>query len=662
MSKPKKSLNKRDSQPRPKITAEQVHRFGMLAGGATLIALAIFIAYLPSINGGFVLDDDEFLTQNPLIQTFDGLYRFWCSTKAQEFYPVSYSSLWIEWRLWERNPAGYHVTNLILHFIDVLLIWIILRKMRIPGAFFAAMIFAVHPVNVESAAWIAQLRNMLAMTFFLLSILWYFKAGTYAASTDIAPTRSHGGPWERETIFSSFILHPSSFHFWYRLSLAAYVLAMLSKGSAAVLPVLLLGIVWWLRPLTKWDLARAAPFFLIAVALTGVNVWFQTHGEEVVIRSTDFTHRLLGAGGVVWFYLYKALLPVELVFIYPQWHIEAGNVLWWLPLLAVLIVTMLLWSYRKSWSRPLYFTWGFFCVALLPVLGFIDVGFMKYSLVADHYQHIAIIGVIALAAAGFNFWHQRMRGLSHRVAAIAAVAAVGILVFLTWHQSGLYSDQITLYQATLEKNPNCWIAHNNLGKRYYETGRLQDAIEHYRRAVVLNPLYVEAHYNLGLAINDSGNPKESIEHYQRALQLGTNHPEVYNNMGNALLQTGHPLESIRYYEQAIRLDPDFVSVHNNLGAALIQAGRPQDATEHFKHALHQSPGYTDALSNLALAYADMNRSSDAIETAKKAMELARSQGQTAQAKQIADWLNAYRDKLSGLPDTPPAGEHNSPPP
>ncbi len=134
---------------------------------------------------------------------------------------------------------------------------------------------------------------------------------------------------------------------------------------------------------------RTAPFFLVAVVLAGVNMWFQTHGTEIVIRNAGFAERLLGAGGVVWFYLYKALLPIDLAFIYPQWHIEAGNPLWWLPLLAALAVTAVLWRYRKGWSRPLLFAWGFFCVALLPVMGFTDVGFMKYSLVADHYQHIA---------------------------------------------------------------------------------------------------------------------------------------------------------------------------------------------------------------------------------------------------------------------------------
>ncbi len=376
--------------------------------GAMLIAFAVFIAYLPCVTGEFVLDDNLFLTNNPIITAPDGLLRFWCTAEAPEFYPVSYTTNWIEWRLWQISPAGYHATNLILHVAEALLIWIILRKLSIPGAFWAALIFALHPVNVESVAWIAQRRNMAAMLFFLLSILWYLKFAQLAAAPFSAksPLTDKQIPHPSSLIshHSSFILHPSSFRTWYCLSLAAFVLAMLGKGSTAVLPALVLGIVLWLRPLTRRDLLWTLPFFAVAAALTAVNVWFQTRGTEVVIRNAGLADRLAGGGAVVWFYLYKALLPLDLAFVYPQWHVNAGKSLSWLPLLAALALTAFLWLYRKTWTRPLLFAWGFFCVALVPVMGFVDVGFMQYSLVADHYQHIAIIGLIALAAAGLGTW------------------------------------------------------------------------------------------------------------------------------------------------------------------------------------------------------------------------------------------------------------------
>ncbi|MGA2062560.1 MAG: hypothetical protein ABSG67_18925, partial [Thermoguttaceae bacterium] len=350
MSKRKRSSSKDVLQARPGTFAFSSLPIKMPAGAA-IIALAVFFAYIPSINGGFLLDDELYVTNTKVINATDGVYRIWCTTEPVDYWPMSNTTLWIEWRLWGMKSAGYHLTNLILHIVEALLIWIVLRKLSIPGAFLTAMIFALHPVNVQSVAWIAQRKNLMSMLFFLLSILWYLKFVKLAPRPTFAPCPVVDKPSAIHhplLSFSSFILHPSSFHFWYWLSLAAFILAMLSKGSAAVLPVILLGIICWLRPwnekasvigphsTTRRKLTHITLFFAVAVVLTGVNVWFQTHGMAVAYRAISFTDRLLGAGGVVWFYLYKALFPLNLVFVYPQWHIEAGNPLWWLPLAAAL--------------------------------------------------------------------------------------------------------------------------------------------------------------------------------------------------------------------------------------------------------------------------------------------------------------------------------------
>ena len=443
---------------------------------------------------------------------------------------------------------------------------------------------------------------------------------------------------------------------------------MLSKGSAAVLPALLLGIIWWLRSLTKNDLLRIAPFFLLAVVLTVVNIWFQTHGEHVEIRNAGFAERLLGAGGVPWFSLYKALLPIDLVFIYPPWQIEVGDPLWWLPLLAAIIVTAALWRYKKGWSRPLLFAWGFFCVSLVPVLGFADVGFMKYSLVADHYQHIAVIGVITLAAAGWSLWHQRARKRANWVTTAVAITAMGALAFLTWRQSMLYGDKIMLYQCTLQKNPDCSVAHSNLAFALADAGRLQDAVEHFRQALRLRPDYADAHNNLGGALAQAGRQEEAIKCYEQALALKPDFPEAQYNLGLILLQTGRPREAIKYFEQsirlkpdyfvshnnlgnaffqtgrlpeaiehfrqALRLKPDYASAHNNLGVALVDAGRLQEAIEHYQQALRFNHDFTDAYYGLALAYAKMQQSSQAIAAAQKGLEIARSRDRGYRPKRL----------------------------
>jgi hypothetical protein len=276
----KRSRSKSAHRAVPKGPLPPAVSFGVLVGAAFII-VATFVAYFPSLRGGFILDDIMLLTENRLIKASDGLYRFWCTTEPTDYWPVSNSSLWLEWRLWGMQPTGYHVTNLILHIVDALLIWTILGDLLIPGAFLAALLFALHPVNVESVAWISQRKGLLAMLFFLLSILWYLKA-----ERQFGP---QSRPWPRPA------------NRWYWLSLAAFLLAMLSKGSVAVLPALLVGIVWWKRPVTRQDAVRTAPYFLVAVVLVGVNVWFQARGAEAQIERAGFFERLLGAGAVVWF-------------------------------------------------------------------------------------------------------------------------------------------------------------------------------------------------------------------------------------------------------------------------------------------------------------------------------------------------------------------------
>jgi protein O-mannosyl-transferase len=711
MPKPKKLPSSHAPRTRWATFLQSALMFRILAG-VVIIVVAAILAYLPSINGGFILDDDLLVTNNQFIQTSDGLYRFWCSSEPVDFWPATSTTFWIEWRLWGMNSAGYHVTNLILHIIEALLIWIILRKLSIPGAFLAAMIFTVHPVNVESVAWIAQRKNMMALLLFLLSILWYMK------SFDLAP-RPTFGRCPVATKQSTAHSPPSTVHscIWYWLSFSAFALAILSKGSVIVLPVLVLGIIWWLRPLTRQDLVRTAPFFLVAGVLTVVNMWFQSHASNEVIRTAGFVERLLGAGSVVWFYLYKAFLPLNIAFVYPQWRIEAGNPLWWLPMLALLVVTAVLWRYRASWSRPLLFAWGYFCAALVPVMGFADVGFMKYSLVADHYQHIAIISAIALASAGWSEWHYLSRNAAHWATAIAVVT-VGTLTFLTYQQNELYRDAITLYRDTLEKNPECWIAQNNLGVALFHTGQVQTPIELYEKAIQLNPDFTPAYNNLGLALHRAGRYQEAInlyeqallfrpnyaeahnnlgitlykddrlpeaiEHYlealrlkpdfadahsnlavalaqggrfqeaivqyRQALQIKPDDPEYFYNLGNALVKTDQLKEGINQYEQALRFNPDSPRVHSNMGGALIKLGRPQEAIEHLRKALQLMPEDAGAWNNLAIAYARSRQSSEAVAAAQKALELARSQGQTALAGQIENWLNSYRTHHSENPE------------
>lgn len=677
-------MSKRKESPDNQFSPDQAHNSFLskasfrASAGAVFIAVLVVIAYYPSLKGDFIFDDELLLTQNKIIKAPDGLYQIWFSTNALEYYPISYTVFWIEWRLWGLNPIGYHAVSLVLHVFEAVLIWLILRKLSIPGAFFAAIIFSVHPVNVESVAWIAQLRNLMTLFFCLLSTWCYITVVMPAAGTDTRPARSRRGRHERtkeipsQNVRRRSSFAPRRFPLIYWLSLLLFVLALLSKGSSAILPLLLLGIVWWVRTLersetetspspdrfpvfSRGDFIRISPFFAVAVLSTGVNIWFQTHGSGEVIRVADFTERLLGAGGVVWFYLYKALLPCSLSFVYPQWRIDAANPFWWLLLAGVLTVTVILWRYRRGWGRALFFCWFFFCVALVPVMGFTDVGYMQFSLVADHYQHIAIIGVIALVSAGFSLWRRGMPGKILPAANAAGVAAAAILLFLTWRQSGLYRDDITLYRETLNKYPDCWLARNNLGLAMLRTGQFKEAIKCFQRVLEINPNYSPVYNNMGEVLIQSGRPREALKYIRRSLELNSRSPEAYCNMGRIMFDTGQLKdaadyfqqaiklksdfseayyylgmiqfnegrigEAIKYYQQAIQLYSDYPAAHNNLAIALVKTGRIQDAIDHFKEALRSQPDYPVAEYNLGIALGKMGRLPEAIEHYEKAIRL-----------------------------------------
>jgi tetratricopeptide (TPR) repeat protein len=598
------------SPANPPSSAQPDKRMWLMAGLLSLIGLT---AYLPVLQNGFVWDDDTFLTNNPLIKAPDGLFRFWFSTQASDYWPVTSSTLWLEWRLWGMHAAGYHATNLVLHVAEGLMLWAILRRLRVPGAYLAALLFVVHPVNVESVAWIAQRKNLMAMLFYLASIYFFVRrteVGTgvppvRAAAKSKADTDGRGRP--------SLPLDK-----WYYLSLLSFLLAMLSKGSVAPLPVVLLGIIAWRRRIDRRDLLEISPFFLISAALIVVNVWFQTHGSGEIVRQADGFERLLGAAGVIWFYLYKAVLPIDLVFVYPQWHIAAGDALWWLPLLGAIGVTALLWRLARP-DRPLargsLFAWLYFVVMLLPVMGFTDVYFMRYSLVADHYQHLAIIGLLALAAAAWASLD------NSRIRLTIAAVAVGTLGTLTWRQCGMYLDTPTLYRVTLQRNPDCWMVYNNLALSEANAGRQGDATRDFERALRLNPDFYEAHLNFGSVLLNTGHAPEALEQYQQALRAPGNHPVAYYSLGNALHSLGRESEAAAAYEHAIQLRPDYSDAENNLGFALQSMGRPSDAVIHYRRSLQLDPSNDAADYNLGNILRTLGQNDEAILCFQKAVSL-----------------------------------------
>ena len=442
-----------------------------------LLVGAVIIAYQPVWHAGFIWDDDNFLFNNPLIKQANGLYQFWFTTKAPDYFPLTSTTLWLEWRLWGTNPFGYHIVNVLLHALSAVLIWRVLARLKIPGAWLAAALFAVHPVNVESVAWITERKNTLAMLFYVTTFLFYLRF-------------EDTNRWR-----------------WYGIALGSFVLALLSKTAVAPLPIVLLGLAWWQRDkISSRDVRLVLPFFGVAVLMGLITIWFQSHnaiGSEVV-RADSLWSRLAVAGCAVWFYLYKALLPVNLIFVYPKWQIDATNLLSYVPGLLVLALAAIFLRYRKGWGKAWLFGLGYFVVMLLPVLGFINIYFMQYSLVADHWQYFAIIGPIGLAAAGITWVAGRLGKKSVFLVPVFSVILLLILGVLTWRQTFNYSDAETLWKMTIARNPICWMAHDNLGNIFKEKGQIYEAVNQYQEAIRLNPDYAGAYYNRGIAYTKLG--------------------------------------------------------------------------------------------------------------------------------------------------------------
>jgi tetratricopeptide (TPR) repeat protein len=605
-----------------------------------LLVFGIVLAYQPVWHGGFLWDDDIHITQNRMLFEPDGLKQIWSSLDSPEYYPLVFTSFRLEKALWGLNPAGFHWGNLLLHAAGAILVWRVLRRLKVPGAWLAAAVFALHPVNVESVAWISERKNTLAMFFYLLSLLFYLRSNQESKVQSLKSKVGSRNPASNSTQHATRNT-PSSLYYW--LSLGTFVLALLSKTAVSPFPLVLLGLAWWQRGrVTSHEVWRSAPFFAASLALGLVTVWFERQETALdIVRDDSFWSRLAGAGWAVWFYLYKAVLPLNLMPIYPRWRIDAANVLSYVPGLLVLGAFVLCWRYRRSWGKAWLLCLGYFVVMLLPVLGFVNIGFMSYSLVADRWQYFAILGPIALASAGVAIAIGRFQGPgslpgSWARRSLLSVALCGAMLVtlggLTWRQSAIYTDLDTFWRAILAANPGCWRAHYILGDNLSEQGRLDEAIAQYQEALGIQPDYAYAHNNLGNALRQKGQMREALAHYRKALELQPDLAWANCNLGAIFLQQGQVDEAIAQFQRALQVGlplfkkPMFApagraQIHYLLGCALARKGRVEEAIPHYREALANQPDLAEAHYQLAVALLARDEVAEASRHLREAVRL-----------------------------------------
>src|SRR5437762_4040205 len=565
---------------------------------ALVLAAVTILVYRPAWNGGFLWDDDAYVTNNELLTAPDGLRRIWFSLDSpSQYFPLTYSTFRIEHALWGLNPTGYHWVNLLLHVANALLVWAVLARLKVPGAWLAAAVFALHPVQVESVAWISERKNVLMAFFFLLTLL------AWIAFVDQRTKRPR---------------------FFYCPALVFYALALSAKTTACTLPAALFLVLWLRkRPINRQRIFQIIPFLLMGIAMGLLAVWWERYRQGTIQAAFPFLsplERVLVASRAVWFYLSKLTWPSNLTFIYPKWSLSAAQPLDYIWLLAGVGLCVAIYFVRRYVGRGVEVAAAFFVITLSPVLGFIMLFTFRYTFVADHYQYLACIGPIALFSAGVF----SLAGVFKQYCAFilsAALVVVATLAALTWRQAAMYGDIETLWRTTLARNPECWMAHTNLGIVLLQKGQLNDGIAHYRAALRMQPDSWDAEYNLGTALLAQGKVDEAIFHCERAVAMEPNDPDGQVSLGNALLEKKRIDEAIIHYQKAIAIWPDHFLARYSLGRAFVEKGEHDTASAHCRAALLIRPDDADCHTVLAAALDEKGETAEAIRHYEKALRI-----------------------------------------
>ena len=567
--------------------------------GVMTIILAVLWVYSPALDGGWLWDDDWYITNNPLVRDLAGLWKFWCAPGSwTEYYPLEETLLWVEWHLFGNATPGYHLVTISLHAANALLVWRLLARLGLRNAWLGGFIFAVHPAAVDSVAWIAETKNTASTLPCLLAMIAWIDFENRREPRD------------------------------YFLALACFTIGMLCKIAIAPLPAVLLLYTWWKRYRIAWrDTFTTAPFFVIAVVLSAISIaagviYSQQAGKAAdTLPQLDLAARIALAGQSLGVYFAHVVWPVDLLPSYPQWNIGASSPPAFVPCLVLAAVFAALWFRRASWGAAAILALGTFVLFLAPFLGFVSASYMSFTWIMDHYLYVAMIGPVGLFIAALDSIGNRVAA-SSRIAVTGAALLMGaLLAFAARGYAAMFSDEATLWGYTVQHNAGDWLAQDNLGKAQLVAGKPGDAANHFRAALALHPGRAQTHLSLGralLAMNRSG---DAIAEFDTALAIDPTNSEIYDQKGMALVQAGRAIDAVPLLQRAVQLRPHYAIGLGDLGIALALTGHLDEALNCFNASLAINPNYAATHVNLGHALRQLHRNTEADDQFRRALQL-----------------------------------------
>ena len=564
--------------------------------GLLFLLLATFVAYHPALKNGYVWDDDRYVTENKNLNSIEGLRNIWFKPKkSPQYYPLTFTSFWFEYHIWGLKPFGYHFDNILLHTFNAFLIWLILLRLKVPGALLAAAIFAVHPVHVESVAWVTERKNVLSGFFYLLALFCYLRFTTSIPFETCSTPLKHNAP-------QTNIVWP-----YYVACIIFFICALLSKTITATLPAVILVLLWWQNgSIKKRDVFWLMPLFILGAGFGLVTAWLESFhvgasGQEFAF---SFWERCLVAGRALWFYMGKLAWPQDMMFIYPRWEIDAAQ--WWQYLFPVSFVALLVCLYAASGSigRGPLAAMLIFAGTLFPAIGFLNVFPHRFSFVADHFQYLASIAIIAMMAAiavhiGKRYFLSPKNTRIFNLIAILLILNFGLK---TAYLSFTYKDVVTLWSDTIDRNKECWVAYNNLAAEYNKRKKYEKALPFALSAVRIKPDYDIGHVTLANAYYCLKDYDKAMMSYKKAIDLFIRNkdsnpyasyqfqklgPACFEALGNIYILRKEYDHSLAYFSKAIALKSDNPSVNKTMGTIYLMKGKNAEAVKHFQKALPQ---------------------------------------------------------------------------